>query len=53
MKGSEASYVSYSISDVGTSDESSWTQMAKFHADWSKKLYDALVPLLMQWNAMR
>jgi hypothetical protein len=46
----KASYVSYSISDVGTRDESSWTQMAKFHAEWSKKMYDALVPLLEQWN---
>ena len=38
---------------IGISDETNWTQMAKFHAEWSKKFYDVFVPLLQQWNAMR
>jgi uncharacterized protein with ParB-like and HNH nuclease domain len=49
----KSSYVDYNIAGVGISDETSWTQMAKFHAEWSKKFYDVFVPLLQQWNAMR
>lgn len=49
----KSSYVDYSIEGIGISDETSWTQMAKFHAEWSKKFYDVFVPLLQQWNAMR
>lgn len=49
----KSSYIDYNIEGVGTSDETSWTQMAKFHAEWSKKFYDVLVPLLQQWNATR
>ncbi|MBO4872353.1 MAG: DUF4268 domain-containing protein [Lachnospiraceae bacterium] len=48
----KASYVHYQL-DLGLSDEANWTQMAKFHAEWSKKFYDVFVPLLQQWNAMR
>ncbi len=48
----KASYVSYYENDVSINDESSWTQMAEFHAKWSKKLYDALVPYLKEWNSM-
>ena len=46
----KSSYVSYHIEGVGIDDESSWIQMAKFHAEWSKKFYDVFVPLLKQWN---
>ena len=46
----KASYISYHIDSVGLDDESSWTQMAKFHAEWSKKFYDVFVPLLRNWN---
>lgn len=49
----KSSYVDYNIEGVGISDETSWTQMAKFHAEWSKKFYDVFVPLLQQWKAMR
>ncbi len=49
----KASYVNYSISSVGTDDESSWTQMAKFHAEWSKKFYDVFVPLLREWSTTK
>ncbi len=48
----KASYIHHSL-DLGLSDEANWTQMAKFHAEWSKKFYDVFVPLLQQWNAMR
>ena len=49
----KSSYVDYNIEGIGISDETNWTQMAKFHAEWSKKFYDVFVPLLQQWNAMR
>ena len=49
----KSSYVDYNIEGIGISDETSWTQMAKFHATWSKRFYDVFVPLLQQWNAER
>ncbi|MCR5802641.1 MAG: DUF4268 domain-containing protein [Clostridia bacterium] len=49
----KSSYVDYSIDTVGMRDETSWTQMAKFHAEWSKKFYDVFVPLLREWDANR
>ncbi len=49
----KSSYVDYHIEGIGISDESSWTQMAKFHAEWSKKFYDVFVPLLELWNISR
>ena len=49
----KSSYVSYHTDAIGIRDETNWTQMAKFHAEWSKKFYDVFVPLLQQWNAMR
>ena len=47
----KSSYIDYSIESVGINDETSWTQMAKFHAEWSKKFYDVLVPVLKGWEA--
>ena len=49
----KSSYVDYNIEGIGINDETSWTKMAKFHAEWSKKFYDVLVPLLQQWNETR
>lgn len=49
----KSSYVDYHIDGIGIADETNWTQMAKFHAEWSKKFYDVFVPLLEQWNALR
>lgn len=49
----KSSYVDYSIDTVGMQDETSWTQMAKFHAEWSKKFYDVFVPLLRKWDDNR
>ncbi len=45
------SYVDYHIDGIGIKDESNWLQMAKFHAEWSKKFYDVFVPLLKEWQA--
>ncbi|MEE1503412.1 MAG: DUF4268 domain-containing protein, partial [Acutalibacteraceae bacterium] len=42
----KSSKVSISLNDVSISNETDWLQMAKFHADWSKKFYDVIVPYL-------
>ena len=47
----KSSYVDYHIDGIGIKDESNWLQMAKFHAEWSKKFYDVFVPLLKEWQA--
>ena len=43
-------YALYRKPGIGIGNESDWTQMAKFHAEWSKKFYDAFVPLLQEWK---
>lgn len=47
----KASFVVYRLPGVSIAHETDWIQMAKFHAEWSKKFYDVFVPLLQQWNA--
>ena len=37
-----------SLNNVSIENEDDWTQMAKFHAEWSKKFYDVFVPYLKQ-----
>lgn len=49
----KASYVSLYGEDMSISDESSWEQMASFHAEWSRKYYDVFAPLLKAWNSMQ
>lgn len=39
--------VSYQIDSVSIENETDWLQMAKFHAEWSKKFYDVIVPYLV------
>lgn len=46
----KASSVSVHLANVSISNETDWIQMAKFHAEWSKKIYDVFVPLLREWN---
>ncbi|MBQ9759394.1 MAG: DUF4268 domain-containing protein [Opitutales bacterium] len=45
--GIKSSKVVYQIENVGLENETDWLQMAKFHAEWSKKFYDVIVPYLM------
>ncbi len=42
----KSSKIYYQINDVSIENEMDWPQMAKFHADWSKKFYDVIVPYL-------
>lgn len=39
MKGSECKSIE---------NETDWLQMANFHADWTKKFYDVIVPYIQQ-----
>lgn len=49
----KASYVDYHIDGIGMDDESQWERMAKFHAEWSKKFFDVIVPILKEWDSKR
>lgn len=34
--------------NVSIENETDWLQMANFHADWTKKFYDVIVPYIQQ-----
>lgn len=40
------SKISYKLNGVSINNETDWLQMARFHAQWSKKFYDVIVPYL-------
>lgn len=42
----KASFISYALNGVSITNETDWIRMAKFHAEWSKKLCDVLLPYL-------
>ena len=42
----KSSKVSYKLNGVSIENETDWLQMARFHAEWSKKFYDIIVPYL-------
>ena len=42
----KGSYITYRLENVSITNEADWLLMAKFHAEWSKKFYDVLVPYL-------
>ena len=44
----KGSYIVIRLENVSIENEDDWTQMAKFHAEWSKKFYDVFVPYLKQ-----
>lgn len=44
----KSSKISYQLRDVSISYEPDWTQMAHFHAEWSKKFYDILIPYVKE-----
>lgn len=35
------------LDNVSIKNEVDWLQMARFHAEWSKKFYDVIVPYLI------
>jgi hypothetical protein len=40
------SKVSICLNNVSIKNETDWLQMANFHADWTKKFYDMIVPYI-------
>ena len=46
----KASYVVIRLENVSIESEADWLQMAKFHAEWSKRFYDVIVPYLKEMN---
>lgn len=42
----KASKVYYQLDGVSIENEVDWLQMARFHAEWSKKFYDVIVPYI-------
>ncbi|WP_455684376.1 DUF4268 domain-containing protein [Thomasclavelia sp.] len=43
----KASKIFYQLDNVSIENEVDWLQMARFHAEWSKKFYDVIVPYLL------
>ena len=52
MKNEEikSSSITICLKNVGIEQEADWLQMAKFHAEWSKKFYDIFVPYLREMS---
>ncbi len=46
----KASWLSYHLHDVSITNEADWSRMAKFHAEWSDKICDAVLPYLQNEN---
>ena len=46
----KASWLSYSLTGVSISNESDWQRMAAFHAEWSDKFCEVILPYLRSDN---
>ena len=44
----KASWIIYHLHDVSVINESDWPRMAEFHAEWSAKICDAILPYLQE-----
>lgn len=42
----KSSKISFELRTVSIEKETDWLQMAKFHAEWSRRFYDVIVPYL-------
>lgn len=47
----KASWIYYCLKGVSITNESDWPRMAKFHASWSSKIADVMIPYLAEMNA--
>lgn len=43
---SKASWIGYRLQDVSIANEAHWPRMARFHAEWSDKIYNVILPYL-------
>lgn len=48
----KASWISYELKDVSVVDEGDWPRMAKFHAEWSDAICNAVLPYLQSEDAL-
>lgn len=46
----KASGLSFYLRDVKITNEEDWPRMAKFHAEWSDKICNAVLPFLQEWK---
>jgi len=44
----KSSKITYRLGNVSIENETDWLQIARFHAEWSKKFYDVIVPYIME-----
>ena len=42
----KSSKIAYEIKGMSINNEDDWQRMSKFHAEWSKKIYDAMTPIV-------
>ena len=54
-KGETTKYsrISFTMEDVSIANESDWQKMADFHASWSKKFHEVLVPIVQNFVTSR
>ncbi len=46
----KSSKISYQLNGVSVENEVDWKQMSQFHAEWSRKFNDVIVPYLLAWE---
>ena len=44
----KASWITYHLNDVSVANEADWLKMAEFHAEWSYKIRNAILPYLQE-----
>lgn len=44
----KASWISYTLTDVSIGNEADWPRMAKFHAVWSERICETMLPYLQE-----
>lgn len=47
----KASWLTYNLRDVSIANETDWPRMAKFHAEWSDRICNAVLPYLQAEDA--
>ena len=49
LNNNNASTISFACHDFGLSTPERWTEMAEFHAEKSRRLYDVFMPYLREY----
>lgn len=49
----KVSWLYYALNGVSITNEADWPRMAKFHAEWSDKICDAVLPYIQEDDAAR